>query len=275
MLLPPYPPKGYPEEGWPLPSTVAIHENLELSPFPPLHADLLSPRTQKHPLPAVVWLHGGGWRWGNRRQAMERLFLLVEAGFVCIPVDYRLTDSAIFPAQLEDVKTAVRWVVNNAVDLGVDAARIALFGGSAGGHLGLLAALSGTPDIAAVVAAFPPTDLLTLDEFPEGVESVMEHHTADSCEGRLLGGAVADQQDKARQASPIHHIRADAPPCLLLHGELDAYVSVHQSRQMTKAMTEAGCDVTYREFPKGGHSAREFPADWVVGIQRWLEEQLR
>jgi len=274
MRLETYPPEGYPEEGWPLPKRVGLRENLKISQSPELHADVLYPKTQQRPLPAVVWLHGGGWRWGNRRGAMERLFALAASDYVCIAVDYRLTDRAIFPAQTDDVKTALRWIQKEAQNLGVDPSRIAIFGGSAGGHLGLLAALDGNLEIAAVVAAFPPTNLLTLEEFPDNVTSIMEHSSADSCEGRLLGEAVIENTHKAQHASPIHHVRADAPSILLIHGAMDAIVSVYQSRDFNQALSDIGGDITYWEFQDGGHSAEHFPSDWMDRVHDWLNQKL-
>jgi len=272
--LPTYPPLGYPEEGWPKPESVVLRENVPVAGAPWLHVDVLHPRDAGEPLPVVIWVHGGGWRRGSRRAAMERLFTFVQAGFVAIPMDYRLTDVAIYPAQLDDVRTVVRWVGRDAEWLQVDPQRITLFGGSSGGHLALLAGLTGTENVVAVIAVSAPTDLLSMDDYPPGVEGLIEHSSAESFEGLLLGGAPLEQRELALRASPITHVHAGAPPVLLIHGDADRIVPVGQSRALARALSDVGTDVTYREYGGGEHSARHFPAGWVEDAGEWLQSRL-
>ena len=141
MLLPPYPPRGYPDEGWPLPEGVRLIENVPVTEHDgvPLHADVLEP-----PAPngaTIVWVHGGGWRWCDRRTAFERLFRFTERGWTGVTLDYRLTDVARFPAPVRDVQAGLRWVAEEVGRRGLDPDRVVGFGGSAGAHLLLLSVL--------------------------------------------------------------------------------------------------------------------------------------
>lgn len=274
MELPPYPAEGYPDEGWPKPTTIRMRENVPVPGHAHLHVDLLHPEDQARPLPAIIWLSGGGWRMGDRRVAMERLFACVEAGFVGIPADYRRSDVARFPAPLDDVRNLTRWVIDSGVDLGVDPRRVVLFGGSSGGHLALLTALTKDIAVAAVIAAFAPTNLLTMDAFPVGVDPALEHASANSPEGLLLGGPPGELAELAREASPITHVHADAPPVLLVHGDADRIVPVGQSHALAAALRAVGADVTYFEHAGGDHSAVGFPPDWMNPVRSWLLETL-
>ncbi len=274
MHLPPYPPQGYPDEGWPMPRTVELIENLPIDGSAGLHADVLRPRGAGAIRGAALWLHGGGWQWGDRRSAMERLFSLVEAGVICVPVDYRLSQEAQLPAQVDDVVAALAWVRAGGAGPSVDPRRVALVGGSAGGHLALLATLSGRADPAAVVALWPPCDLPSMDAFPPGVESVLEHHSAGSCEGLLVGASLADAPDRWSLGSPQSHARGDAPPILLLHGDADPVVPVLQSRELFAALSAAGAEVEYREFVGAAHSGQGMPDGWMLAVERWLLDRL-
>ena len=281
MLLPPYPPRGYPDEGWPLPEGVRLIENVPVTEHDgvPLHADVLEP-----PAPngaTIVWVHGGGWRWCDRRTAFERLFRFTERGWTGVTLDYRLTDVARFPAPVRDVQAGLRWVAEEVGRRGLDPDRVVGFGGSAGAHLLLLSVLGaqdaeiGDPageTLAALIAAFPPTDILTLDDFTDGIVPQFEHHSADSCEGRLLGDAPAAVRELARQASPLAHVRP-TKPIRLLHGTDDAVVPLDQSERLAAALQDVGSPVELRTYP-GGHGARGWPDGWLRDAIRWAERMV-
>ncbi len=124
---------------------VTIHRDLVYaSPHgKPLLADLYLPRQPPARLPVIVWLHGGGWRLGDRRLAPDLQRYFAQEGFAMASIEYRLSGEASFPAAVEDVKTAVRWLRASTDAYGLDAKRIGLWGSSSGGHLAALAALSG------------------------------------------------------------------------------------------------------------------------------------
>jgi acetyl esterase/lipase len=213
----------------------------ELTGFRPLELDLYSP---DDPVATVVYLHGGGWRRGSRRHPVvpgcfERL---VAEGFAVAAVDYRLSGEATFPAPLEDVLAALDHLRRPAF----------LLGESAGAHLALLAALTGSSAVRGVVAWFPPTDLLAMPE------------TSDSREAGLLGAAPRDVPDLARAASPVTHAHPAAPPVLLLHGDADDLVPAEHSVRMAEALRSAGAPVELELVPGAGHMWLDADTDSIM-----------
>jgi acetyl esterase/lipase len=206
--------------------------------------------------PCVLWIYGGGWLFGTRSPCpIARLAL---RGYTVVAVEYRLSDEAMFPAALHDVKAGVRWVRANAAQWGIDPARIGVFGVSAGGHLAsLLAATSGQPwydgglgpvagstDIACAVAFFPPTDLPRLMDPAEDVSWKMKLAVR-----RMVGGdPVTDTAaaELARLASPIHLITARHAPLLLVHGTDDELIPVQHSIDYSESLLRQGVDAHLR-----------------------------
>lgn len=225
-----------------------------------VHLDLLLPDpAPASPVPAVVYLHGGGWRHGDKSAGMYPWHspLLAANGFVAVNVGYRLTDLAPFPAQAHDVKAAIRWLRANAKQYGIDPDRIGVWGDSAGGHLAALLGTSagvaelegecGSPDessaVQAVVARCAPTDF-TIWPGDEPVEE--EVLTA------LFGGPPAERPELRRLASPVAFVHADLPPFLVVHGTEDETVPFDQAETLVSALRAHGGDVTF-EVVDGGH----------------------
>jgi acetyl esterase/lipase len=226
--------------------------------FRPLELDLYLPPADG-PLPVVVYVHGGGWQRGSRRDpppGVEPDFYdgIAAEGFAVAAVDYRLSGEARFPAPLEDVRAAVDWVRDNADAYGLDPGRVFVWGDSAGGHLALLATLTGAP-VRAAVAWFPVTDLASMpDQGP------------DSREARLLGAPAASVPGLARRASPVTHAHAGAPPVLLQHGAADDMVPAAQSVRLAEALEAAGAAVELELVPDATHfwkGASDVPA--IIG----------
>lgn len=236
----------------------------EVVGFRPLELDLYLPPGGDSPHPVVVFLHGGGWQRGSRRQTLPVLSDLqptlfdriAAAGFAVAAADYRLSGEAVFPAPATDVRVAASWLREHATDLGLDGAPVYLWGESAGAHLALLVAMSdeigGHDDVAGVVAWFPPTDLLGLDADAEAVGGE-PHSRPDSRESRLLGAAVTDVPELARAASPLTHVRSDAPPTLLMHGDADHLVPAQQSIRLADALQRLGAPAQLEIVPGAGH----------------------
>jgi acetyl esterase/lipase len=227
----------------------------EVLGFRPLELDLHLPEADG-PLPGVVYVHGGGWQRGSRRDPpplLEADFYdqIAGRGLAVAAVDYRLSGEARFPAPLEDVRTAVGWVRDHAADFGLDPDRVFLWGDSAGGHLSLLAALTGAT-VRAAVAWFPVTDLAGL---PADVADAggAPDPGPDSREARLLGAPASSVPDLARQASPVTHASAGAPPILLLHGTADDLVPAAQSVRLAEALGRAGARVELELVPGATH----------------------
>lgn len=242
--------------------------------------DYLTPDPMpSEPVPAVIWVHGGGWEAGEKQGWLSDMLgeLLVQAGFVSISTSYRLSDEAIFPAQIEDVKAAIRWARANADALGIDPDRIGIWGHSAGGHLAALAGTSGdldeldgesgTPGVSsrvqAVVAVSPPTDFLGLPpDWP-----YVEPRRATS---KLVGGPLEERTELVRLANPIAHIEPDAPPFLIVHGEDDTVVPVQQAMRLADALTENGSAVRLVLLPDADHMLAA-PARGITAEEAWAE----
>jgi len=234
----------------------------------PLLLDLYLPAGETHQggRPAVVHLHGGGWRTGERSSlgpavdgfGLSPIGQLADAGFVVASADYRLSTVAAFPAQLEDAKAAVHWFRTHAAEYGVDPHRIYAWGDSAGGHLAALVGMTagaadfpghagndgpgGDDSVAAVVAWYPPTDLLRMGGQARP-DAVARADDPGSREALLIGAQPADAPDKARAASPLSHVHAGTPPFLLIHGTADRFVPAAQSTSLAEALEGAGTAV--------------------------------
>jgi acetyl esterase/lipase len=228
--------------------------------------DILRPDVPVHPpRPAVIWIHGGGWREGSRADPPNAM--LARRGFVTASVTYRFSDEAVFPAQIHDVKAAIRFLRANAPRWGIDPERIGIWGHSAGGHLAALAAVSegipalegegGSPDelsdVQAAVPMSPPTDIL-VDWY---ADSGFPHHEDawSAVEGLLNGLDLEDPEtaELARLASPVHLATAGAPPVLVVHGTLDDLVPVSQGRAFVHALLELGAEASLLELPHDDH----------------------
>jgi acetyl esterase/lipase len=220
--------------------------------FRALELDVYRPdASPEGPRPLLVYVHGGGWRVSHRsrppretrdwaRGFFERL---TDRGFVVAAPDYRLSGEARFPAQIDDLVEALRWLHEHAGELGVVPGRTYVWGASAGGLLGALAALvADAPPVAGVVCWYPVTDLHALD-----------HAADDTFEAHLLGGPIGQHLDLARAASPVTHVRRDAPPFLLQHGEDDTWVPHDQSVRLAEALRAAGAPVELESVPGADH----------------------
>lgn len=231
-----------PAESEPLAPILLRNEVYSQPDGAPLHADALIPQGPG-PFPAVLLLHSGSWRRGDKERVSAAAAEFARRGFVAVSLNYRLSDRARFPAQLEDARAALAWTHANAARLRVAPDRIGVMGYSAGGHLALLLGLAPAENSAsalrprAIVGAAAPSDLWELIENPAVVA--------------LIGGRKSEMEEQYRGASPIRHASADDPPTLLLHGVYDAIVPVEQSRRMAAALERVGAPVELRELPHG------------------------
>lgn len=223
----------------------------------PLELDLWLPEEQQGPLPVIVYIHGGGWRTGTRTEMGPRFrhwspspfACLARTGFAVASLDYRLTGEAIYPAQLEDVTAALAWLNARADALGLDTARTVTWGESAGAHLAALLAL--TVPVGGCVAWYGPTDLTTLPA--QSRPGAYDPADPTTREALLIGAAITKAPDRARAASPVTHVTADAPPFLILHGTDDALIPLAQGEQLAAALREAGAHVDFRPVPGADH----------------------
>ena len=234
------------------------------------------------PRPAVVQVHGGGWIAGSRlEQGIPLLNHMAANGWIGFNIDYRLSPRATLPDHVIDVKRAIAWVREHAEELGVDPGRICLTGGSAGGHLAALAALTagdrslqpGFEDadtsVAAAVPFYGVYDMLDEDAvYYEGLRSWL-------LEEIVIKRRRVDDPDAFRAVSPTHRVHAGAPPFLVFHGERDTLVPVADARIFVERLkTTSDNEALYVELPGAEHAFDLFPslrtARVVEGIERFL-----
>jgi len=251
--------------------TVRIDIAYQTNGHPRQKLDLYIPKldpTFTSPLPLIIWVHGGAFRMGSKSDNVPTDY--IAHGYAIASINYRLSQHAIFPAQIEDCKSAVRWLRAHAGQYNLDPERFAAWGESAGGHLSAMLGVCGdgseydvgdnlsvSSHVNAVVDFFGPTDFLQMDahRMPEG----MVHDTADSPESELVGGPIQEIPDKTARANPITYLTSNAPPFLIIHGDKDPLVPYHQSVLLNNALKSAGVPVTFYTVRNGGHGGFKDP----------------
>jgi acetyl esterase/lipase len=246
--------------------------------------DLYLPKNPKgdKPMPVVVFVHGGGWQAGDKRGGFGTVRPLVITGeYVGVSVGDRLTGEAIWPAQIHDCKAAIRWLRANAKKYNLDPDHIGVTGNSAGGHLVAMLGTSGdvlelegvlgehveeSSRVACVVDQFGPTDLLAMGG---------SHNNPNSPESRLVGGgAIQENKDAARKASPITYVSKDDPPFMLIHGTRDPVVPFNQSDLLVTALKNVGVEALLVPVRGGGHG--NFATDEVPNrMKHFFDKHLR
>jgi acetyl esterase/lipase len=238
--------------------------------------DLFIPENGKAPLPLIVWIHGGAWKYGSKEYCPPLPW--VEKGYVIASINYRLCQHAYFPAQIEDCKAAVRWLRAHAREYRIDPDRIVAWGDSAGGHLASLLGTAGDiPDweqgnpvgssrVQVVIDWYGRANLACVSTDPA---------YADSPIAMLLGGSGPEVKDQAEDASPIHYVSKNDPAFLIMHGDKDGVVPVEQSLAFTSALKAAGVKVKLVVLRGAGHGGGEFLApEQVTTIDTFLHEHL-
>jgi len=223
-----------------------------------LKLDLSRPKASAgRKLPCVLVIHGGGWAGGDKSQHDDITWKFTQAGYVCATVGYRLAPAHQFPAQVHDVKAAVRFLRANAEKYGLDPARLGAVGFSAGAHLSMMLGTmdkddglegdGGSPDqpskVQAVVAYFGPTDLAATD-IPQSVQGILKN---------FIGGTAAEKPREYRQASPITYVSPGDAPMLLFQGTKDPLVPHTQAYAMVEAMTRYNIPGRVELLIGGGH----------------------
>ena len=221
-----------------------------------LEADIFLPPLEEKNRPAVLFIHGGGWIEGDRSQLRGYGILLARLGFVCMCNSYRLSNESIWPAQIQDVNCAIRYLRANATDLGLDPDRIGVSGNSAGGHLSLMAAATNydqifegeggsnevSSKIKAVCAIYPPTTIRQL-EMPNPLENAF----------LMLMGKEAKKEDYDK-ASPLNYVTEDYPPCMLIHGSTDSVVRLKDSTKFYEKLIEFNRPASLHIFSEEEHA---------------------
>lgn len=232
---------------------VDLFEDLDYagSGDPQQRLDLGVPAGHTNRLPVLVFIHGGAWQGGSRQQGRGWLAPFVKSGrYAGASVEYRFSQHATWPAQIQDCKAAIRWLRGHADTYGLDPDRIGVWGDSAGGHLvamlgtagdvpsleGTIGAFTGLSSrVSCVVDYYGPSDFMAMVQ----VTNAYRHGERDAPVARLLGGLVSERLDAARSASPVTWASADDPPFLIAHGTKDNIVPISQSETLVKALTDA------------------------------------
>lgn len=265
----------------------------------PLHLDLY-PASGAGPHPLVLWIHGGAWTAGNKSLPASQISGLLAGGVSVASLQYRLTSQGalfgasevLFPAQLEDVQDALRFLRQNAANYDLDPARFGVWGASAGGHLAALAGLrgdaadpAGDTSVQAIGDAYGPTELFTLDAdaVAAGCTSYLVHDAPGSPESRLVGfdgpgeglGVLRSlpglpEHQLVLDASPLLFVGPDAPPLLALHGQVDCTISWLQSQRLVDALQALGRDANLLTHA-GGHV---LPADYLDDFWAFFIDEL-
>lgn len=222
-----------------------------------LQIDMYIPRNIKKPAPLLVFIHGGGWKGGNRQDYKVYLVAFAKKGYITATVSYRLLKDGPYPDCVEDISDAVNWFFRNGEKYGYDPDRIALIGGSAGGHLALLAgygwqnhrnSMDSTkiPEndhkIKAVIDIYGPVDLTTLYARNQPLVTGFIAHSYTEIPGLY------------REASPIQYLSKDVPPTMILHGTSDNLVPISQSDTLKARLDRLGVPCIYYKVPLWPHA---------------------
>jgi acetyl esterase/lipase len=274
-----------------------------------MHIVLPSPKPER-PVPAIVFIHGGGWASGNRDSGLGWATQCAEAGYVGATIEYRLTQESPFPAQLHDCKCAIRFLRRHAKEYGIAPDRIGGWGSSAGGHLAAMLGLTegiaefegngGWGDTSSSVQAvcdwYGPadflswvrltqrfgkdTDLRTQFSFPlETPDRIQWACTFANDAGvtRLLGGKALEVPERARWASPTSYVEksVNTPPFLILHGDQDSWVPYQQSVMLADSLDKNGAKVTFKLLLNSGHGTGHFSSAWPDHVKPFFDKTLR
>jgi acetyl esterase/lipase len=227
--------------------------------------DLYLPKTATGPMPVVVWIHGGAWRAGSKN-GCPGLFLTAK-GFAVASINYRLSQHAVFPAQIEDCKAAIRWLRANAKKYQLDPDHIGVWGASAGGHLvALLGTTGGLKELEGKEGNFDQSSKVqcVIDWFgPTDFRNISEGRGNDpkSVLGQLFGGAPNKMKEKAALASPLAHVHKGCPPFLIMHGDKDRTVALAQSEMLAEALKKVDVPVTLVKLAGAGHGGPAFRSE--------------
>jgi len=226
--------------------------------------DLYIPGDVAAEAPLLVWIHGGAWKEGGKENSPA--VGMMGKGWVVASLNYRFSQHAIFPAQLEDCKAALRFMRAHAADYHIDTNRVAVWGASAGGHLVALLGVTGrtrefdvgenleqSSAVSCVIDWFGPTDFLHW-----GGGSSVKPNNKDDVIAKLFGGPVPEHLELARKGSPITWVGKDSAPILIMHGDKDPLVPLQQSETFAAALAKAGVPCVLKVYPGQGHGGPRF-----------------
>ncbi len=244
--------------------------------------DLYFPPGNGSARPLVAWIHGGAWQGGSKDDCPAQA--LVARGYVVASIGYRLSQHAIYPAQIEDCKAAVRWLRAHASEYEIDPQRIGVWGASAGGHLAALLGTTGDihdfdvgenlsqpSKVQCVIDWFGPTDFQHYGDMSKAPKQ-----DPNGPFSRLIGGLPADKPDQVKRSSPVNYVQSDAAPFLIMQGDKDTIVPAQQSEILDAALRQAGVESTLKILPGAGHGGPGFSSpENVQAMTDFLDKHLQ
>ena len=251
----------------------------------PLLLDLYIAPEAEAPNPLIVWVHGGAWRAGSK--ADVPIQALVERGFSIASIDYRLSPVARFPAQVHDIKAAIRFLRAHAAKHQFDSQRFVVAGSSAGGHLAALVGVSNghkelegtvgdhltvSSNVQAIVSFFGASNLETIlaQSTPHGLSVRVPALQL------LLGGQPTEQPELAKLASPVTHVDDRDPPLLLIHGDQDPQMPINQSHELEGAYQRVKRPCQFEVIHGGAHGGpRFFDSARLELMEKFIRQSLR
>ena len=214
--------------------------------------DLYQPNDPSKPkLPLILYIHGGAWQSGSKAAGRQPLEKYLKSGnFICASIGYRLSQEAIWPAQLHDCKAAIRFLYAHADKYHIDPTRTIVLGASAGGHLATMVSVTGNnPNmegnlgkhvdqhsrVIGAISYYGPTDFQKMEDFPSNID----HNAANSPESRLIGAPIQQVPARTQAANPLTYIDENDPPLICIHGTRDRLVPFNQSILLYNALENA------------------------------------
>lgn len=252
-----------------------------------LHLHLLIPNEAKGPLPLICWIQGCAFGAFGPQDTFLRLPELVQFaknGYVVASIEHRSSQEAVFPAQIEDIKAAVRFLKERAEDYFIDPNRVGAWGNSSGGYM---AAFLGTSahipefdceradqspnsSVHAVVDWYGPTDFLQMGKYASSID----HNASNSPESLFVGYPIQEHPELVQRANPITYITQDTPPFLIMHGDQDDYVPYNQSELLFEALQKKGLNPLMYRVVGAGHGSG-FGEDQIKIVQQFFDHLLR
>lgn len=246
--------------------------------------DLCVPRDVSDP-PLLIFMHGGGWLVGDKGKMPVGVLrnAFIKRGYAFASINYRFSNEAVYPAQVEDAVLALEYLKNNAAQYGYNPNKVVVWGVSAGGYMAKMIALGGAaevlgrdvPAVSACIDWASPSDFTTIMEDMNLTygEGQAKSEIVGSIED-MLDVPLGKEPEKQRQASPITYVSENSPPILVQHGTMDTYIPFNQSKRLALALYEKiGTNVQFRPLKGSGHSVTEFMSkDNLKLVSKFLKE---
>lgn len=254
--------------------------------------DLYLPETpSEHPLPLIVHIHGGGWMGGSKFPCP--FASMAARGYAVTSVEYRFSQKAVFPAQIQDCQAAIRWLRSNSQKFHIDPDHVGAIGGSAGGHLSALVGTAGgrkafppvggnedqSDRVQCVCDIFGPSNFATVihqaaDD--KNVKNIFKFNTPSDPYSSLIGVSLDSDPEKTAAVSPVHYVSEDSPPMLILHGTHDTLVPYAQSEELATALKAKGVNVWLQTLPGSGHGGAAFAKPEIIRLtQNFFDKHLK